>query len=47
MNKIVCNLADVLKMVNTAETGINKPKNVMTMEGPSAKKSKKKKLTQG
>ncbi|ESR45811.1 hypothetical protein CICLE_v10003960mg, partial [Citrus x clementina] len=37
-------LAELLKMLNTAETCIKKPKDVMAIEGPSTKKGKKKKF---
>ncbi|KAK9218281.1 hypothetical protein WN943_006918 [Citrus x changshan-huyou] len=44
MNKMECSLAELLKMLNTAETCIKKPKDVMAIEGPSTKKGKKKKF---
>ena len=44
MNKMECSLAKLLKMLNTAETCIKKPKDVMAIEGPSTKKGKKKKF---
>ncbi|XP_015381952.2 uncharacterized protein LOC107175103 [Citrus sinensis] len=44
MNKMECSLAELLKMLNTAETCIKKPKDVMAIEGSSAKKGKKKKF---
>ncbi|KAL9451423.1 hypothetical protein AB3S75_013062 [Citrus x aurantiifolia] len=44
MNKMECSLAELLKMLNTAETCIKKPKDVIAIEGPSTKKGKKKKF---
>lgn len=44
MNEIECSLAELLKMLNTAEICIKMPKDVMAMEGPSAKKGKMKKF---
>ncbi|KAK9225841.1 hypothetical protein WN943_010886 [Citrus x changshan-huyou] len=44
INKMECSLAELLKMLNTTETCIKKPKDVMAIEGPSAKKGKKKKF---
>ena len=44
MNKMECSLAELLKMLNTAETCIKKPNDVMAIEGPSTKKGKKKKF---
>ncbi|XP_006447393.2 uncharacterized protein LOC18050836 [Citrus clementina] len=44
MNKMECSLAELLKMLKTTETCIKKPKDVMAIEGPSAKKGKKKKF---
>ncbi|KAK9174631.1 hypothetical protein WN944_029668 [Citrus x changshan-huyou] len=40
MNKMECSLVELLKMLNTAETCIKKPKDVMAIEGPSTKKGK-------